>query len=32
MNAFWHRLKYTVQEDLNSLMEKRMGKKTRLNN
>ncbi|AXI00869.1 PspA/IM30 family protein [Sporosarcina sp. PTS2304] len=22
MNAFWHRLKYTVQEDLNSLMDK----------
>ncbi|WP_153723373.1 PspA/IM30 family protein [Sporosarcina cascadiensis] len=23
MNAFWHRLKYTVQEDLNSLMDKK---------
>ncbi|ARF14102.1 MULTISPECIES: PspA/IM30 family protein [Sporosarcina] len=22
MNAFWHKLKYTVQEDLNSLMDK----------
>ncbi|EGQ26355.1 hypothetical protein HMPREF9372_1635 [Sporosarcina newyorkensis 2681] len=30
MNAFWHRLKYTVQEDLNSLMEKKNGKENPL--